>query len=97
MAKFYNLLVIALVLIRRTHKARITDRGAENPTGPKLPDFTLSKADKSHKVTSDEYDLYFFTGANRGCFDNVGLNFFQKRSGMHRFCLTLPYESTHVK
>ena len=39
--KFHNLLVIALVIIRRTHKAHRTDRGAENPTGPKLPDFTL--------------------------------------------------------
>ena len=39
--KFHNLLVIALVIIRRTHKAHKTDRGAENPTGPKLPDFTL--------------------------------------------------------
>ena len=27
---------------------------------------------------SDEYDLYFFTVANRGCFDNLGLNFLQK-------------------
>ena len=45
----------------------------------------------SYFFTSDEYDLYFFTGANRGCFDNVGLNFFQKRSGMHPFCLTLRY------
>ena len=35
MAKFHNLLVIALVIIRRIHKAHITDRGAENPTGPK--------------------------------------------------------------
>ena len=40
--KFHNLLVIALVIIRRTHKAHRTDRGAENPTGPKLPDLTLS-------------------------------------------------------
>ena len=40
--KFHNLLVIALVIIRHTHKAHRTDRGAENPTGPKLPDFTLS-------------------------------------------------------
>ena len=39
--KFHNLLVIALVIIRRTHKAHRTDRGAENPTGPKLPYFTL--------------------------------------------------------
>ena len=30
------------------------------------------------EFTSDEYDLYFFTIANRGCFDNSGLNFFQK-------------------
>ena len=49
----------------------------------------ISKTDKSHIVcsekisyffTSDEYDIYIFTVANRGCFDNVGLNFFQKRS-----------------
>ena len=39
--KFHNLLVMALVIIRRTHKAHRTVRGAENPTGPKLPDFTL--------------------------------------------------------
>ena len=41
--KFHNLLVIALVIIRRTHKAHRTDKGAENPTGPKLPDFTLCR------------------------------------------------------
>ena len=40
MAKFHNLLVIALVIIRRTHKAHITNKGAEKPTEPKLPDFT---------------------------------------------------------
>ena len=39
--KLHNLLVIALVIIRRTHKAQRTDGGAENPTRPKLPDFTL--------------------------------------------------------
>ena len=44
MAKFHNLLVIVFVIIRRTHKAHITDRGAKKPTGPKLPDFTI----KSH-------------------------------------------------
>ena len=66
----------------------------------------ISKADKIHIVCrekisfffpSDEYDLYFFTVANTGYFDNLGLNFFQKRSGMHRYCLTLRYGSTHVK
>ena len=31
--------------------------------------------------TSDEYDLYFFAVANSGYFDNLGLNFFKKRSG----------------
>ena len=35
--------MIALVIIRRTHTAHRTDKGAENPTGPKLPDFTLSE------------------------------------------------------
>ena len=47
--------------------------------------------------TSDEYELYFFPVANRRCFDNVGLNFFQKRSGMNRCGLTLRYGITHVK
>ena len=47
--------------------------------------------------TSDEYDLYFFTVANRGYFDNLGPNFFPKRSGMHCSCLTLRYGCTHVK
>ena len=57
---------------------------------PKQIKVTLS-AVKRYRIcfTSDEYDLYFFTVANRGCFDNLGLNFFQKRSGMHRSCLTL--------
>ena len=44
MAKLHNILVIALVIKRRTHKAHITDRGAENPTGPKLPDFIINSA-----------------------------------------------------
>ena len=30
--------------------------------------------------TSDEYDLYLFIVANRDYFDNLGLNFFPKRS-----------------
>ena len=38
--------MIALVIIRRAHKAHRTDRGAENPTGPKLPDFTLCISDR---------------------------------------------------
>ena len=41
MARFYIFLVIALAILRRSHKSLRTDRGAENPTGPKLPDFTL--------------------------------------------------------
>ena len=57
----------------------------------------ISKADKNDVVcsenilyffTSDEYDLYFFTVANRGCFDNLGLKFSPKRSGIPHFCLT---------
>ena len=32
------------------------------------------------------YAMYIFS--NRGCFDNLGLNFLQKRSGMHISCLT---------
>ena len=43
--KFHNPLVIALVIIRRTHKGHKTDRGAENPMGPKLPDLTLYTVD----------------------------------------------------
>ena len=53
MAKFYNPLVIALVIKRRTHKAHITDRGAEKPTGPKLPDFTLSPIGTKVSVLSN--------------------------------------------
>ena len=34
----------------------------------------------SYFFTSDGYDLYYFTVVNRSCLDNVGLNFFQKRS-----------------
>ena len=31
--------------------------------------------------TSDEYDIHvcFFNEANRGCFDNLGLNFFPEK------------------
>ena len=40
----------------------------------------ILSAVKKYRIffSSDEYGLYFFTVANRGCFDNVGLNFFQK-------------------
>ena len=47
----------------------------------------MSKADNSvivysekisYYFTSDEYDLYFFTVANRGYFDNLELQFFMK-------------------
>ena len=35
----------------------------------------------SYVFTSDEYDLNFFTAANRGCFDKLGINdVFPKRS-----------------
>ena len=66
----------------------------------------ISKADKrviaysekiSYFFTSEEYDLYFFTAANRGYFVNSGLYFFSKRSGMHRSYLALRYGCTHVK
>ena len=60
----------------------------------------ILSAVKKYRIffTSDEYDLYFFTVANRGCFDKLGLSFFvMKRSGMHCSCLTLRYGSTHVK
>ena len=40
---------MALVIIRCTHKAHRTDMGAENPTGPKLPDFTLPEINKTQK------------------------------------------------
>ena len=50
MTKFDNLLVMALVIIRRIHKAHIIDRGAQNSTGPKLPDFTLVKIFKNSSV-----------------------------------------------
>ena len=33
----------------------------------------------SYFFTSDEYDLYVFTVANRGYFDNLGLHFFLKK------------------
>ena len=57
----------------------------------------FSAVKKYHFFTSGEYDVYFFTVANRSCFDNLGLNVFQKRSGMHHSCLTLCYGCTHVK
>ena len=45
MRRFNNevsyLLAITLVIIRRINKAQRIDRGAETPTGRKLPDFTL--------------------------------------------------------
>ena len=53
-------------------------------------------SEKMYFFTSEEYDLYFFTAVNRGYFDNLGLYFFPKRSGMHRSCLALRYGCTHV-
>ena len=41
MARFHNLLLVALIIIRFSHKALRSNRGAENSTGLKLPDFTL--------------------------------------------------------
>ena len=49
--------MIALEIIRRTHKAHITDRGAENPTGPKLPDFILIKCLKNSEVTAERISV----------------------------------------
>ena len=53
MAKFHNLLVIALVIIRHSHKAHITNRGAENPRGPKLPDFTQPRKCQTRIAVDD--------------------------------------------
>ena len=52
----------------------------------------LSAVKISYFFTSDEYDLYFFTVVKRGCFDNLGLNFFKKRPGMHLSCLAYATE-----
>ena len=41
MARFHNLLLVALIILRFSHKALRSDRGAENYTGPKLPDLTV--------------------------------------------------------
>ena len=57
--------------------------------------FTVKKI--SIFFTSDEYDLHFFTAASRGCFDNLELGFFPKRSGMHCPCLPLRNGCTHIK
>ena len=46
MMTFHKFLVIASAIQCYVHKILTTVRGAENPTGPKLPDFTLlSKMD----------------------------------------------------
>ena len=42
MMTFHKLLVIASAIQGNVHKILRTVRGAENPTGPKLPDFTLN-------------------------------------------------------
>ena len=57
----------------------------------------LSTVKKMYFFTSDEYSFYFFTVAYRGNFNNLGVNFFAKRSGMHLPCLTLRHGCTHVK
>ena len=41
--------------------------------------------------------IYIFNCSKQRRFDYLGLNFLQKRSGMHCSCLTLRYGSTHVK
>ena len=41
MMPFHNLLVVASAIQCYIHKILRTARGAENPTGPKLPGFTL--------------------------------------------------------
>ena len=47
--------------------------------------------------TSDEYDLYFFNVANKGCFDNSGLNFFPRRYGMHGNTVLVWHFATDVR
>ena len=42
MMTFHNLLVIASAIQCYVHKIPRTVRGAENPTGPKLPDFNIN-------------------------------------------------------
>ena len=45
MARFHNLLLVALIIVRCSHKALKSDRGGEKSTGATLPDFTLDKSD----------------------------------------------------
>ena len=47
--------------------------------------------------TSDEYNFILFHRSKQRLFYNLGLNFFQKNSGMYSSSLTLRYGSTHVK
>ena len=53
----------------------------------------LSAVKKYRIFTSDEYGLYFFTVANRGCFDNSEPNFSSRKVS----CLALRYGSMHVE
>ena len=57
----------------------------------------ILSAVKKYRTFSLVTNTIFFTVANRGCFDNLGLKFFQKISGMHCSCLTFRYGSTQVK
>ena len=59
MAKFHNLLVTALVTIRRTHKTHITDRGAETH-GAEIPDLTLELTENSQTLIQNYYQLIPF-------------------------------------
>ena len=50
----------------------------------------------SYVFTKDQYDIYFFTAANKSCFENFGLNCLQIRFEMYRSCLTVRYGCMHV-
>ena len=52
--KFHKLLVIASAIQSYVYKILRTVRGADNPTGPKLPDFTLTGSQ------FQEFSMIFF-------------------------------------
>ena len=54
------------------------------------------KRDRIFSLVTNTINI-FFTAANRGCFDTIGLNFFSKRFEIQRSCLTLRYGRTYVK
>ena len=86
--KFHKLLVIASAIQSYVHKILRTVRGAENPTGPKLPDFTLTGSQ------FQEFSMIFFSNSKDRKYPKGGNNIIYNNQTWSVQSFTYKKEST---